>query len=226
MNNYTQKYYETLREGQDAIMELTQMWMDGEISSWEEYERRKVELYDYYSQKLQQYSELQSVALSTHTEVIQDAWTTTFYNSQVSVEGWKGKVNDYFYQAEDGLSKWKETCATVLEESNLEDLEKATGDVAAENEKLVKVLMGENGKGGLINALQSEIDNIDELVGTDGAYTDWIGGIDSVIGEYEKLFDAIESAKAAAAGLPELPKGAMDGGNWDDETLTEDEKKA
>jgi hypothetical protein len=52
MNNYTQKYYETLREGQDAIMELTQMWMDGEITSWEEYERRKVELYDYYSQKL------------------------------------------------------------------------------------------------------------------------------------------------------------------------------
>jgi hypothetical protein len=81
MNNYTQKYYETLREGQDAISELYLMWTNGEITSYEEFERRKVELYEYYSQKLQQYSELQSIALSTDTRVIQDAWTTTFYNS-------------------------------------------------------------------------------------------------------------------------------------------------
>jgi hypothetical protein len=96
MNNYTQKYYETLREGQDAIMELTQMWMNGEIASWEEYERKKVELYEYYSEKLQQYSELQSVALATDTRVIQDAWTTTFYNSQTSVGNWKEAINGYF----------------------------------------------------------------------------------------------------------------------------------
>jgi hypothetical protein len=74
--------------------------------------------------------------------------------------------------------------------------------------------MGEDGKGGLINALQSEIDKIDELIEKDGAYGKWIKGIDSVITEYEKLFDAIESAKAAAMGLPELPKGAMYGGSY------------
>lgn len=214
MNDYTQKYYDTLREGQDAIMELTQMWMDGEISSWEEYERRKVELYNYYSEKLQQYSELQSVALSADTEVIQDAWTTTFYNSQVSVEDWKGKVNDYFYQAEDGLNKWKETCAQVLKDSNLEDLEGATGKVADENDRLVKVVMGEDGKSGLIHALQSEIDKIDEIVGKDGAYDEWIKGIDNVISEYEKLFDKINAAKTAAEGLPELPEGWNDGGTY------------
>jgi hypothetical protein len=58
MNEYTQKYYETLREGQDAITELTQMWLDGEIASEEEFNRRKLELVEFYGEKLLQYSEL------------------------------------------------------------------------------------------------------------------------------------------------------------------------
>jgi hypothetical protein len=74
--------------------------------------------------------------------------------------------------------------------------------------------MGEDDKGGLINALQSEIDKIDEIVGEKGAYEKWIGGIDNVIGEYEKLFDAIDKAKTAAAGMPELPEDYNKGGKF------------
>jgi hypothetical protein len=82
--------------------------------------------------------------------------------------------------------------------------------------------MGENGKGGLINALQSEIDKIDEAIEKDGAYDKWIKGIDSVIDEYEKLILKMGEAKTAAAGLSELPGNWNDGGTYNPPPKGED----
>jgi dTDP-4-amino-4,6-dideoxygalactose transaminase len=51
------------------------MWMNGEISSEEEFNRRKQEIVEYYGEKLEQYSDLHSIALTTDSRVVKDAWS-------------------------------------------------------------------------------------------------------------------------------------------------------
>jgi hypothetical protein len=43
---------------QDEITALTDAWMQGEIQSEEEYNRRKEEIVQFYGEKLKQYSHL------------------------------------------------------------------------------------------------------------------------------------------------------------------------
>jgi hypothetical protein len=63
--------------------------------------------------------------------------------------------------------------------------------------------MGEDGKSGVIGALQAEVDAVDELVGKDGAYADWMEGIEGVKEQYEKLITKIQEARFEAKGLPD-----------------------
>jgi hypothetical protein len=41
-----------MKEAQDAITELTTQWMNGEIESEEEYQRRKTEIVETYGEQL------------------------------------------------------------------------------------------------------------------------------------------------------------------------------
>jgi hypothetical protein len=75
------------------------MWMNGEISSEEEYQRRRAEIQEYYGEKLKQYSGLHQVALTTDSRVIADAWSTDFSDMIGKTQEWNVAVNTYFEDA-------------------------------------------------------------------------------------------------------------------------------
>jgi hypothetical protein len=63
---------------QDAITELTEAWINGEITSKEEYQNKMLALEEYYGEKLAQYSELRMISLTTDSAVSRDAWSRDF----------------------------------------------------------------------------------------------------------------------------------------------------
>jgi hypothetical protein len=52
----------------------------------------------YYYEKLEQYSSLHAVAISTDARVIEDAWSSEFSTMVYSTEDWKRNVEDYVSQ--------------------------------------------------------------------------------------------------------------------------------
>lgn len=177
-----------MQEAQDAITELTQMWMNGEIESEEEYQRRKAEIQDYYYEKLKQYSELYQVALTTDSNVIKDAWSTDFGDMMYKTEDWKVAVDDYFTGAAESMQTWAEVCGTVLDESGLDDVSKKVEEINTKSENLKNTLIGEDGESGVVGAMMSEVEAAGKL---SEAYIGIQNQIDEVIKKYEEMMGVI-----------------------------------
>lgn len=196
-NNYQQKYAETLQESQEAITELTQMWMNGEISSEEEFNRRKQEIVEYYGEKLQQYSDLHSIALTTDSRVVKDAWSSDFSAMTASVDVWKQNVDTYFSQAGESMQDWADVCGQVLEDSGLDDMDKTLGDIDQKSKDLKNTLIGEDGKSGVVAAMMAEVDAAGQLSEEYIAIQD---AIDGVIAEYEELLKILNEDYQSPTG--------------------------
>jgi hypothetical protein len=177
-----------MQEAQDAITELTEMWMNGEIESEEEYQRRKAEIQDYYYEKLKQYSELYQVALTTDSNVIKDAWSTDFGDMMYKTEDWKASVDTYFAGAAESMQTWADVCGTVLEESGLDDVSKKVEEIDTKSNKLKETLIGEDGESGVVGAMMSEVEAAGAL---SEAYIGIQNEIDKTIAKYEKLLKKI-----------------------------------
>lgn len=210
-NDYQQKYAETLQESQDAITELTTMWMSGEIASEEEFNRRKQEIVEYYGEKLKQYSYLHSVALSTDSRVVADAWSSDFTDMMVTTEQWKDQVNSYFKSAADSMETWAEVCATTVKESGLDDIEKSLESVSEKSKQWITTLIGEDGKSGIIGALMAQVDVASEVSKSSITIQD---AISKTTAEYEALLTAINNAYTAMATPVIPPRISLSGGEY------------
>jgi hypothetical protein len=166
------------------------MWMNGEIASEEEFNRRKQEIVEYYGEKLQQYSDLHSIALTTDSRVVQEAWSSDFIDMTASVEEWHTSVNEYFEGASVCMQEWSGVCAEVLENSGLDDLDTALGDIDTKSKDLKETLIGEDGESGVVGALMAEA----EAAGTlSEAYIGVQNEIDNLIDKYEKLLEKVNA---------------------------------
>lgn len=187
-NEYSQKYAETMQEAQDAITELTQMWINNEIETEEEFNRRKAEIQEYYYGKLMQYSELYQIALTTDSNVIKDAWTTDFNDMMYKTEEWQVAVDDYFTQAAESMQTWSDVCATVLEESGLDDLSDKVEEISDKSQSLRDILIGEDGESGVVGAMMSEVEAAAQL---SEAYVAIQNEIDNTIKLYEEFMEKL-----------------------------------
>lgn len=212
-NNYQQKYAETLQESQEAITELTQMWMNGEISSEEEFNRRKQEIVEYYGEKLQQYSDLHSIALTTDSRVVKDAWSSDFTSMTASVDVWKQNVGTYFSQAGESMKDWADICAQTLEDSGLDDMDQTLGDIDQKSKDLKNTLIGEDGKSGIVAAMMAEVDAAGKL---SEEYISIQDAIDGVIAEYEELLKILNEDYQSPNG-PGDEEGKQNGNENDGE---------
>ena len=217
-NNYQQKYAETLQESQEAITELTQMWMNGEISSEEEFNRRKQEIVEYYGEKLEQYSDLHSIALTTDSRVVKDAWSSHFTSMTASVDVWKQNVDTYFSQAGESMKDWADVCGQVLEDSGLDDMDKTLGDIDQKSKDLKNTLIGEDGKSGVVAAMMAEVDAAGQLSEEYIAIQD---AIDGVIAEYEELLKILNEDYQSPTGPGD--EGGKQNGEEEEEEEEEEE---
>jgi predicted RNase H-related nuclease YkuK (DUF458 family) len=60
------------------MTELQTQYLNGEFENEQEYQEAMEEAKEYYYKKLQEYSELYTIAIGTDARVVQDAWSTEF----------------------------------------------------------------------------------------------------------------------------------------------------
>ena len=153
VNDYAQKYQQTLAESQDALSALTQAYFDGEIATEEEYLRRMEETKQFYQEKLQGYSDLYKIATAEDSAILNEAWSTSFMNTAISAQEWATSVTDYSASCVEAFGEWETVVAEV---------EKTVGgsfDAIAEN----------------VNAITSESDALVETIIKDGGVIDRVG---------------------------------------------------
>ena len=162
-NRYTESYIQTMQEMNDKVTELTTMFQNGEIKSKEEFDARMLELQEYYGEKLAQYSNLQQIALTTDSRIIDDAWSKDFFHMTTQTEQWMSHVSTYVEgagKAFDLYQKGIDEIETYISE-DLGTIEENTSKITKANEDLEKSITDPNK--GLIKALGSEIEKVDEL---------------------------------------------------------------
>ncbi len=190
-NDYSQKYAQTLQESQDAITELTMQWKNGEIASEEEFNKRKQEIMEYYGKKIEQYSDLHSIALTTDTNVVRDAWSSDFSDMIDKAGEWDDAVNQYFADAAGSMQKWTETCNTVLSETGLDDLDSKVESITTESDKLKETLLGKDGDSGVVGAFRDQAEVAGEV---SKSYVEVQNSIDGVIASYEALLKTVNGS--------------------------------
>jgi hypothetical protein len=95
-----------MSEMYDTLKELQTQYLEGAFDNEEEYNNAVAEAKKYYYEKLEQYSSLYSVALTTDSRVVADAWSTDFNEMIYKTDEWKAKVDEYTAKAAETLGEW------------------------------------------------------------------------------------------------------------------------
>ena len=198
-NQYTEKYQQTLSEFYNTMTELQTQYLNGEFENEAEYQAAMEEAKSFYYAKLQEYSELYTIAIGTDARVVQDAWSTEFQTMTYGTEKWKASIETYVGNVNTAFQGW----AAVVQQLNtdaslggdLSDLKTAVYDITQESDNLRDMLTKD---GGVIDALSEEMTQVQN---TTGQYALMRQEIEKLRGEYEKLLkDLDQDIDAAASG--------------------------
>ena len=224
-NSYTEKYHATMNEMYTTLTELQQQYLEGAFETEEEYHRAVEAAKEYYYEKLGQYSELYTIAITTDGKVVQDAWSTQFSYMTTDTESWKDDVEAYVSNVSQAFTDWKSDLDTLEIELGLNDIAGAVDEITTASDELTEALTG---KEGVINALGQELTKVGEVTSAWAAQRQTILDL---IGDYERLAGTVQGTLDAMAeededdngGDQKCPKcgkkgcdGKCDGGDDDD----------
>ena len=202
-NDYAQKYQQTLNEMYDAITELQQQKLDGMFETEEEYQNAVMATKKYYYQKLSDYSHLYSIALTTDSAVVEDAWSTDFNSMIYNTDKWQKSVNEYIEEVQRELTNYETKMQQVAEKTvgkNLAEIKKKTKEVTDENDKLVQKIT--NPSNGVIKALTDEMNSVASLT---GKYANLRSEIQNLISTYERMLGRINQNIDTTVNNPSSP---------------------
>jgi hypothetical protein len=188
-----------MAEMYDTLGSLQEQYLNGAFESEEEYNKAMEAAKQYYYQKLQDFSSMYSVALTTDSRVVADAWSTDFSGMIYDTDRWMNEVNKYVAGTSDAFRAWQtavtdsKTGVAALVGSSVDEVGGKVNDVTQKSKELATTTTDT-----VIPALNSEITSVDNLT---GAYARMRDTIKAVIDEYELLVTGInESHRAAVTG--------------------------
>ena len=189
-NKYVQNYTDTLRNMQDELTALTDAWMQGEIQSEEEYNRRKEEIVQFYGEKLKQYSHLYQTAISADSRAVADAWSTDYANMITDTQNWQEKVDDYAELCIGSMQKWQAVVTTVQQTTGMsyDEIAAKVHSVVTESEALVKAIT--DPENGVIQAMQKQLDAVSNVT---TKYAEQELALDSLITQVEAYITSIDA---------------------------------
>lgn len=187
-NSYTEKYQQVLAEFYDTMTELQTQYLNGEFENEQEYQTAMESSRKYYYEKLQQYSSLYSIALTTDGRVVKDAWSTQFQDMTLNTGKWMESVDAYVEGVESAFAEWEEQMNKIEEETigkDLDSLKDKTQSITDASEDLVDIIIKDDG---VLDSLEAEYDDVLNLT---GAYASLREQILGTIKDYEDLTNAI-----------------------------------
>lgn len=162
-NSYTEKYQQTLSEMYDTLTELQTQYLEGAFASEEEYNQAVDNAKAYYYEKLEQYSELYGIALTTDMAIREDAWGSSFEKMTLHTDDWQAAVTEYLGNVKSVFAEWEEQVKAIREETigpDLDALKEKTEDITTANEALEKSITKE---GGVLDGIEAEIEEVNKL---------------------------------------------------------------
>ena len=213
-NNYTQKYQETLNEFYDTMTSLQEQYLNGEFQNEEEYQAAMQSAREFYYAKLQEYSSLNSVALSTDARVVEDAWTKEFRGMTQQTDLWMQNVDGYVRNVMGVFDEWQTQMAEVRKTTvgpDLVALKENTQEIVEASDALAEAVTKD---GGVIDALEKEYNAVSKITGAYAQYRDIIADL---ITQYDGFMSRINTTVNTAAGTGNSsptpgPEGFASGG--------------
>jgi hypothetical protein len=148
------------------LQDLNTQYLNGEIASEEEYQRKREELVNFFNERIATYNNSYILATSEDAAIIEEAWSTKFSNMIIDSDSWKEAIVGHLSIVDEKFGEWKD----VIEEvettvgSDLESLSTKTGAIATATNEAVTALIGENGAGGLVGALSNTANKINTYI--------------------------------------------------------------
>ena len=220
-NDYAQKYQQTMQEMYDTFADLQQQKLDGAFETEEEYHRAMEEAKAYYYQKLQDYSGLYSVAVTTDSRVVADAWSSDFANMVYDTDEWMSAVDQYVADVELAFKEWSD----AVHDPSTGITAIVGGDVAAVGETVQGVTdksaeLAKTTTEKVIPALDDELDAVQNMT---GAYANMRKEIQAVIEEYTNMINRINNSQTnewnnGGSGSGGDTGGGDEGGSGDGNT--------
>lgn len=202
-NNYTQKYQETMQEMYDTLTEIQEQYLNGEFATEEKYHVAMEEAKAYYYQKLQDYSSLYQVALTTDSRVVADAWSTDFADMTYKTDDWMIAVDGYVDTVSSAFDEWSSQMDIIATDTgaDLDSLDENIKDIVDESKNLRDTLTGEDGVIAAINAEATAV------AGVTSNYALLRTSMQETIKKYEEL------GKAAAESIKKQQKAITTANN-------------
>ena len=162
-NEYAEKYQQTLNEMYDTLNDIQQQYLEGSFETEEEYHKAMADAKAYYYEKLQQYSSLYQVAITTDSRVVRDAWTSDFSSMIYETDKWMDEVTTYVSAVQEAFTAWKNEISgpggvEELVGNSLGEISKNVDEVTDKSGNLSDTINNE-----VIPALNEEINAVDEL---------------------------------------------------------------
>lgn len=203
-NDYSQKYQQTLNEMYSTLTDLQQQYLEGAFESEEEYHAAVEAAKQYYYEKLQQYSSLHTVAITTDTRVINDAWSTGFSDMLTRTEEWMEAIDVYLADVDIAFTEWSEHMSQIAVDTgtDLDSLVDSVGSIVDESESLRETLIGEDGEGGVVGAIQTEIEAVKDITEEYATLRAELGRIKTA---YEEVVAAIAATIRAQSQVSSNP---------------------
>ena len=181
VNEYTEKYAQTMQEMYDTLTSITEAYYNGEITSQEDYEAQMLAAQQYYYEKLENYQDLYGIALETDTRAIQDSWASGFKSMIYNTNTWKEKVADYTKAATLSLSNWYNKVEEISNKTGLDNIANSVKNVTDKSEELRDKILED---GGVVDALYQELESVSALT---RQYAEYRSALQQTIIEYERL---------------------------------------
>lgn len=183
-NEYSEKYQQTMSEMYDTFTELQEQYLSGEFETEAEYQDAMLKAKEYYYEKLKNYSSLHQVALTTDARVVADAWSSEYSDMIFNTEDWMRHVTDYVHNVNDAFTEWNNNVDMIANETlgpDLDSLESNVKDITDSNDELTKSITGD---GGVIDAIEEELDQVSNLTGKYATLRQQIQGL---IADHEQM---------------------------------------
>ena len=202
-NDYSNKYKQTMNEMYDDITEIQKQKLEGIFETEEEYQNAITATKEYYYNKLKQYSSLYSIALTTDSAVVTDAWSSDFNNMIYKTDEWEQAVNKYIDSVQISLQDYEKKMDSLANDTvgkDLDTIAEKTDNITEANDELIdKIINPENG---VLKAIEDEMKSVEDL---SGKYSNLRKEIEELILDYETLIGINKDGNESSSNGIQLP---------------------
>ena len=204
--SYQDKYAQILEEAFNAFKDLSEQYKNGEITSEEEFNQKRLELQNYYYNRLKDIQDLYYIA---HDLLVNESYTNEadyLFAGIGNLEDFKDATDQYLQDCNNAFDKWQENTdvATDSVGNGLGDLQDHIQDVTDTSSDLTDQIQDD-----LIPTLEDELEAVRDMTNL------WLSHRDALyetLQAYEKLQQGAQNTISSAAGvqpggiLPNIPE--------------------